>query len=101
MVYNPTTNGHLVSVTDTSGNTVALSYLFVAPGYRRWGIGTQLIEECIELARGSEMTSIVAEIDAKNPAVAVYLKAGFRVCGFVSAPAAQNEETVLIVACSL
>lgn len=75
-----------------------LEYLFVAPNYRRWGIGTRLIENCVDLARRSGMASIVAEVEADNPAVAVYLKAGFRVCGFVSSPAALHSETVLIVA---
>lgn len=75
-----------------------LEYLFVVPGYRRWGIGTHLIEECVALARRAGMTSVISEIEANNPAVAVYLKAGFHVCGFVSAPAARRGETVLVVA---
>lgn len=78
-----------------------LEYLFVAPNYRRWGIGTRLIENCVALARHSGISSVVAEVEANNPAVAVYLKAGFHVCGFLSSPAALHGETVLIVACDL
>ncbi|MEA3337428.1 MAG: GNAT family N-acetyltransferase [Chloroflexota bacterium] len=75
--------------------------VFVTPNYRRWGIGTQLVEECIALARRSDASSIVAEIEAGNPAVAFYLKAGFQVCGFATSPAATRNETSLLVACSI
>lgn len=89
------------SVTLAPEGQATLEYVFVTPNYRRWGIGTRLIEQCLDLARSSGMESMVAQVEAGNPAVAVYLKAGFRVCGFASAPAARRDEAVLFVACSL
>jgi ADP-ribose pyrophosphatase YjhB (NUDIX family)/N-acetylglutamate synthase-like GNAT family acetyltransferase len=78
-----------------------LEDVFVAPSYRRWGIGTHLMEECVALAQRSGMTSIVAEVEAGNTAVAVYLKAGFQVCGFANAPATQRDGAALFVARAL
>jgi len=63
-------------------NTGTLTQIFVIPPYRRWGIATHLLEKVIAAARARQLSRLLAETPADNPALFVYLKAGFRVCGF-------------------
>ncbi|MGD2041566.1 MAG: GNAT family N-acetyltransferase [Anaerolineae bacterium] len=63
-------------------HTISIDQIFVRPNYRRWGIGTKLVEGTISYARAQGMRSLFVEIAVGNPAVLVYLKAGFRVAGF-------------------
>jgi 8-oxo-dGTP diphosphatase len=59
-----------------------LGLLFVLPTFRRWGIGTALIWQAIERARQCNMETVLTEVQATNPAMALFLKVGFRVSGF-------------------
>jgi len=63
--------------------TANLNQIFVLPTYRRWGIATRLIERDIQFASQNAVRALLAEAPAENPALVVYLKAGFRVCGFL------------------
>lgn len=62
-----------------------IELVFVLPNYRRWGIATHLIERCVEYGRAQGARAVVAEVPATNPALAMYLRAGFGVCGFNNA----------------
>jgi ADP-ribose pyrophosphatase YjhB (NUDIX family) len=63
--------------------TANLNQIFVLPSYRRWGIATRLIEIDIRFAGERDVRALLAEAPATNPGLVVYLKAGFRVCGFL------------------
>ena len=64
-----------------------LNQVFVLPRYRRWGIGSELIRRCIDFARSQQVSALLAEVEATNPAMVVYIKLGFRVSGFLNGPA--------------
>lgn len=69
-------------VTSQPNGTVMLEQLFVLPQYRRWGIATRLITATLDFARQRNARALIAVAPANNPALVVYLKAGFRVSGF-------------------
>jgi ADP-ribose pyrophosphatase YjhB (NUDIX family) len=78
--------------------------VFVRPDYRRWGIATQLVGQAIDYARGEKMRTLLAEAPITNPVLLVYLKAGFRVSGFVDAyhpPGREQPVTALFLAYEL
>lgn len=84
--------------------TANLDDVFVWPSYRRWGIATQLIQHSLAFARQQGMRALTAEVPATNPALIVYLKAGFRVSGFDNAyypPDGPDRGTVLLLAYDL
>lgn len=62
-----------------------IDQVFVRPGYRRWGIATRLVGQAITHAREQQMHTLLAEAPVTNPILLVYLKAGFRVSGFIDA----------------
>jgi 8-oxo-dGTP diphosphatase len=69
-----------------------LDQVFVAPNYRRWGVATRLMAPAIGLARDRGMRRVSARVRATSPALVVYLKAGFRVVGFVGGAEAPGDE---------
>ena len=74
------------SVTIQEWNRTAnLNQIFVLPSYRRWGIATRLIEKDLAYAEHHQVRAVLAEAPATNPALVVYLKTGFHVCGFLDA----------------
>ncbi|MFN2219254.1 MAG: GNAT family N-acetyltransferase, partial [Anaerolineae bacterium] len=78
--------------------------IFVRPGYRRWGIATQLVGQAIVQAREQQMQTLLAEAPVTNPILLVYLKAGFRVSGFIDAyypPGREGPVTALFLAYDL
>jgi len=84
--------------------TANLDQIFVLPNYRRWGIATNLITPAIAFAREKGMRLLLAEVPATNPALAFYLKAGFRVVGFLDAshlPDRTERGTTLFLAYDL
>jgi len=92
-----------VSLQDRN-RTAHIDLIFVLPNYRRWGIATHLIERCVEFGRGLMALAVVAEVPATNPALAMYLRAGFRVCGFNNTyypPGTQDRGTALFLAYDL
>jgi ADP-ribose pyrophosphatase YjhB (NUDIX family)/N-acetylglutamate synthase-like GNAT family acetyltransferase len=85
-------------------DTANLDQIFVLPTYRRWGIATKLISSAIDLAREKRMRLLLTELPAVNPALAFYLKAGFRVVGFLDGyrpPADAETSTALFLAFDL
>ena len=68
---------------DVAHETARLDNVFVLPSSRRWGIGSRLLTESVSYARAQRATRLITEIDASNPAIVVYLKAGFRICGYL------------------
>jgi len=84
--------------------TANLDDIFVQPSYRRWGIATRLIQHSIAFARQKRMRALTSEVPATNPALVVYLKAGFRVSGFDDTrypPDGPDRGTVLFLAYDL
>jgi GNAT superfamily N-acetyltransferase len=78
--------------------------IFVRPGYRRWGIATQLVGQAIVQAREQQVQTLLAEAPVTNPILLVYLKAGFRVSGFIDAyypPGREGPVTALFLAYDL
>jgi 8-oxo-dGTP diphosphatase len=67
------------------GKSANIDQVFVRPRYRRWGIATKLVNQAIKHARSHSMRTLLAEAPVTNPVLMVYLKAGFRLSGFVDA----------------
>ncbi len=77
---------------DEDTDSTLITRLFVAPNYRRWGIGSQLLREAVDWAGKNGSKMVRAEAAATNPGMVVYLKSGFRVCGFLEHPLLEREE---------
>jgi len=81
-----------------------IDQVFVRPGYRRWGIATRLVGQAIAHAREQHLHTLLAEAPITNPILLVYLKAGFRVSGFIDAyhpPGREGPVTALFLAYDL
>lgn len=81
-----------------------IDQVFVHPDYRRWGIATQLVSLAIEYATEKDALTLLAEAPITNPVLMVYLKAGFRVSGFIDAyypPTGGGPVTAMFLACDL
>ncbi len=65
--------------------SATIDQVFVDPSYRRWGIATRLVGMAIKVTREGSMRTLLAEAPVTNPVLLVYLKAGFRVSGFIDA----------------
>lgn len=81
-----------------------IDHVFVRPGYRRWGIATQLVGRAITFSREQGMRTLTAEAPVANPVLLVYLKAGFRVSGFIDTyypPGREGPVTALLLAYDL
>ena len=84
--------------------TANLNQIFVQPNYRRWGIATHLIEYALAMARERGTRTVIAEAPVNNPVLVVYLKTGFRVCGFIDVyypPSTHQQSTALFLAYDL
>lgn len=78
--------------------------VFVRPDYRRWGIDTQLVNRAVDYARQHGLRTLLAEAPVANPILLVYLKAGFRVSGFIdtySPPGREGPVTALFLSQNL
>jgi 8-oxo-dGTP diphosphatase len=81
-----------------------IDQIFVRPSYRRWGIATQLVSQAITRARAQGLRMILAEAPITNPVLLVYLKAGFRVSGYIDTyhpPGGDGPVTALFLAYDL
>jgi 8-oxo-dGTP diphosphatase len=81
-----------------------IDQVFVQPDYRRWGIATQLVGHAADYARAQQLRTILAEAPITNPVLWVYLKAGFRVSGFVDSyypPGREGPVTAIFLALDL
>jgi ADP-ribose pyrophosphatase YjhB (NUDIX family)/N-acetylglutamate synthase-like GNAT family acetyltransferase len=82
----------------------SIDQIFVCPDYRRWGIATHLVGLAITYARERQMRTLLAESPVTNPALLVYLKAGFRVSGFTDthvSPDGEGPTTALFLSYDL
>ena len=75
-----------------------LHHVFVLPHYRRWGIGTALIQQSVAFTRAQGLTRVLAEVDANNIGIGAYLKAGFRACGFLNPSDSEKKGPILFLA---
>jgi ribosomal protein S18 acetylase RimI-like enzyme len=73
-----------VDVTESGWNQAAcINNLAIAPGYRRRGIGTQLMQAVFEWARQKKLVTALLDTSTKDhPAICFYQKLGFLFCGF-------------------
>jgi len=84
--------------------TANIDQVFVRPDYRRWGIATRLVSRATDSARKHDTRTVLAEAPVTNPVLWVYLKAGFRVSGFVDTyypPGEERPVTALFLACDV
>lgn len=96
--------GFACVILQPQGAIANLDQIFVLPNYRRWGIATNLIVPAIAFAKEKGMRLLLAEVPATNPALAFYLKSGFRVVGFLDAyypPGQTQRDTALFLAYDL
>ncbi len=77
---------------DEDTDSTLITRLFVAPNYRRWGIGSSLLQKALTWARECGCKMARAEAAATNPGMVVFLKSGFRVCGFLEHPLLEKAE---------
>lgn len=63
-------------------NTASLIDIFVLPLYRHQGVATRLLRHLIGAARATPHRCLLAEAPALNPLLHLYLKNGFRICGY-------------------
>ncbi len=63
-------------------NTIQIIDIFVHPDSRCKGIGNTLIQYLIEKAKMTKYRCILAEVPSLNPVLKLYLKNGFRLCGY-------------------
>jgi GNAT superfamily N-acetyltransferase len=88
----------------TWSHAANIDQVFVRPDYRRWGIGTQLVNHAVAYAREKGLRLLLAQAPVTNPILWVYIKAGFRVSGFVDAyypPGREGPVTALFLAADL
>ena len=76
-----------------------LMHVFVLPNRRRWGIGSHLIQHALKVARERRARLVTTRISAGNPAIAVYLKQGFEVCGMFTRPANNAPRRTWLTLC--
>lgn len=83
------------------GHAANVDQVFVQPDYRRWGIATQLVRQAADYTRRQGLSTLLAEAPITNPVLWVYLKAGFRVSGFVDSfypPGREGPVTAIFLA---
>ncbi len=74
--------GYLGADDVSAQGVLALRDVYVRPEYRRWGIGTRLLEAAARAAAARGAASLLAAVPAENPGLLLFTHAGFQVCGF-------------------
>ncbi len=74
--------GYLSADDAPTDGVLTLRGTFVLPDYRRWGIGTRLLENVATMAAARGARSVLAEVSADNPGLLLFTHAGFQVRGF-------------------
>jgi len=63
-------------------NTARVIDVFVLPAHRRQGFGSALIKYLLRRVRQHSVRAIIAEAPSQNTVLRLYLKNGFRICGY-------------------
>ena len=63
-------------------NTAQVIDIFLHPDYRNKGYGTSLVKFLIKYLKNKRYRSLIVEAPSLNPVLSLYLKNGFRICGF-------------------
>ncbi|KPJ57207.1 hypothetical protein AMJ49_01170 [Parcubacteria bacterium DG_74_2] len=63
-------------------NTAHVIDIFIHPSHKKKGYGTKLIKFLIKYLKNKKYRSLIAEAPSLNPALILYLKNNFRICGF-------------------
>ena len=78
--------GFAAAQSETWNRRVTLQHLYVAPAFRRQGVGTRLLAAVDAFARSIEARCLWLETQNVNvPAIRFYRRCGFTFCGFDSA----------------
>ncbi len=78
---------------------VQIGNFAVAPGYRKRGVGKQLLDEIIRIARENKCDSIFLEVRESNePARSLYDSYGFKAVGFRRDYYSNPSESAVIMA---
>ncbi|MCL5409997.1 MAG: GNAT family N-acetyltransferase [Patescibacteria group bacterium] len=56
--------------------------IFVHPKHREKGCGLSLVKHLLEYLKDKDIRCLIAEAPSLNPVLRLYLKAGFRICGY-------------------
>jgi ribosomal protein S18 acetylase RimI-like enzyme len=63
-------------------NTAQIIDIFIHPFHRQRGYGTKLVKFLIKYLKNKNYRSLIAEAPSLSPALVLYLKNNFRICGF-------------------
>lgn len=63
-------------------NSAAIIDIFIKPSFRRKGYGGEFIKRIVQEVKKTKARTIIAEAPSSNNVLKVYLKNGFRVCGY-------------------
>lgn len=67
---------------DKWNRTCRIIDIFVHPEYRNKGYALNLISHLLEYLKDKDFRCLIAEAPSLNSVLGLYLKAGFRICGF-------------------
>lgn len=77
-------------------NTAKIIDIFIHPDYRRKGFGKKMILKIKQEAKNAGVRTIIAEAPSLNSILIVYLKNGFRICGFNDRYYTNNGKEIAI-----
>lgn len=63
-------------------NTARIIDIFIHPSKRKKGLSIRLIQYVKHYMRKKKVRSLIAEAPSLNPVLSLYLKSGFRICGY-------------------
>jgi N-acetylglutamate synthase-like GNAT family acetyltransferase len=63
-------------------NTARIIDIFIHPSKRNKGLGKTLVQYIKQYAQKKKVRSLIAEAPSLNPVLSLYLKSGFRICGY-------------------
>ena len=91
-----------IDVTESAWNQAAhINNFLIAPGYRRKGMGAQLMRAALDWGRQRKLRTAMLDTSTKDyPAICFYQKQGFSFCGF-NDRLYPNHDIALLFALSL
>ena len=85
--------GFLSATCGSAEGLMRLQQVYVRPSYRRWGIGSRLVNRMREIAVQCGAKRLLTQVPAENPGLIMFMRAGFRVCGFLQ----QGQRSLLFL----